>query len=220
MTRIVDPEEIVRKSFAHIRSRMDPGDHSPGVIPIIERVVHAAGMLDLVDDVAYSDDFVAAGQHALIRRCRIYCDSDMVAAGLTPSLQFRRDQIRVMLDHADVDRHAREHRTTRSAAAIDVWQSQLGGAIIVIGNAPTALFKLLDAIRSGAARPAVIIGITVWFVGAAESKEALIRHPVPTPYFTVRGTRGGSAMAAAAMNALVRMTAGQSNASLTGAEGS
>jgi len=209
-----DPGDIYRQSFAHIQHHLDLHDHDPAIAPVIERVVHAAGMLDLVNDIAHSADFVAAGAGALMQGCPVFCDSTMVAAGLVRTESFHDDRIQVMIDHPDVGHRAKTRHTTRSAAAIDIWQERLNDALVVIGNAPTALFRLLECIADDAITPAAIIGIPVGFIGAAESKERLIAQTPPVAYFTVRGTRGGSAMASAALNALVRIANGPGNTPL------
>ncbi len=211
MNWLADPESITRQSFAHIRQALALQDWDPAIVPVIERVVHASGMLDLVDAIAHSDDFAARGIDALRRGRPVFCDCAMVAAGLTRTPSFHPGRVQVMIDHPDVACHARARCTTRSAAAIDVWRTQLNDALIVIGNAPTALFRLLERVTRDAITPAAIIGIPVGFIGATESKERLIVQMPPVAYFTVRGTRGGSAMASAALNALVRMAAGQGN---------
>jgi precorrin-8X/cobalt-precorrin-8 methylmutase len=193
---------IYRRSFAIIRAEADlsaiPADLEPAVV----RMIHACGMTDLPADVAWSRGAGASARAALAAGAPILCDSVMVAAGITRSRLGAGNPVVCTLKDTRVPDLAARLRTTRSAAAVDLWRDQLGGSVVAIGNAPTALFRLLELLEAGAPRPAVIIGIPVGFVGAAESKLALATRSGGVPYLTVHGRRGGSAMTAAAVNAL------------------
>jgi precorrin-8X/cobalt-precorrin-8 methylmutase len=197
-----DGAEIYRRSFATIRSeaRLD------GLDPVLERVVvrmiHACGMVDLVDDVAASQGFGAAGEQALRAGAPILCDTSMVASGITRSRLPVGNDVVCTLSDPSVPGLATELGTTRTAAALELWRELLPGSVVVVGNAPTALFRLLELVEEGIAPPAAVIGIPVGFIGAAESKVALAEHPAGLEHVVVHGRRGGSAMAAAAVNAL------------------
>jgi len=197
-----DPDEIYRRSFAAIRAEAALDRLPPDIRPLALRMIHACGMTDIVDDLAWSPGAGDAGR-AAIARATIFCDSQMVASGI----QARRlpDPARVVcaLDAPATRRIAAAERTTRSAAAVSLWHADLAGSIVAIGNAPTALFRLLEALDAGAPRPALILGLPVGFVGAAESKAALAADPRGCAFVTLRGRRGGSALAAAAVNALI-----------------
>jgi precorrin-8X/cobalt-precorrin-8 methylmutase len=192
-----DGAQIYRESFAIIRAEADlsaiPADLEPAVV----RMIHACGMTDLPGDVAWSPGAGGAARTALARGAPVLCDSVMVAGGITRSRLRARNAVVCLLHDTSVPELAARLRTTRSAAAVDLW-----GAVVAIGNAPTALFRLLELLDAGAPRPAAIIGIPVGFVGAAESKLALSSRSRGVPYLTVHGRRGGSAMTAAAVNAL------------------
>jgi len=195
-----DGAEIYRRSFATIRAeaRLD------GLDPVLERVVvrmiHACGMTDLVRDVAASPGFGAAGVAALQGGAPVLCDTNMVASGVTRRRLPARNEVLCTLTDPAVAEHAARIANTRTAAAVDLWGERMAGALVVFGNAPTALFRLLELIADGAPRPAAVIGIPVGFIGAAESKDALAASDLE--HLVVRGRRGGSAMAAAAVNAL------------------
>jgi precorrin-8X/cobalt-precorrin-8 methylmutase len=193
---------IYRESFAIIRSEADlsaiPADLEPAVV----RMIHACGMTDLAADVAWSPGAGTAARSALAAGAPVLCDSVMVAGGITRSRLQAGNPVLCRLRDARVPDLAARLRTTRSAAAVDLWRDQLEGSVVAIGNAPTALFRLLELLEAGAPRPAAIIGIPVGFVGAAESKQALASRSRGVPYLTVHGRRGGSAMTAAAVNAL------------------
>ena len=201
-----DPAAIYAHSFQIIRSELagrgyaDPDD-------ITLRLVHASGMIDLVEDLVISPGALNAGRTALRNGAPIYCDAEMVAKGVIQR-GLSGSELRVTLNEPQVPALANELGTTRSAAAVDLWRRHLKGAIVAIGNAPTALFRLLDGLSSGWSKPALIIGTPVGFVGAAESKEALIEARLGVPFVTIRGRRGGSALAAAAVNALSLGTGG------------
>ncbi|SOD98992.1 precorrin-8X methylmutase [Caenispirillum bisanense] len=201
-TYLRDPAAIYRESFATIGREADLAAVPEPLRPLAVRVVHACGMVDAVADLAFSPDAMTAGRAALAGGRPILCDVEMVAHGVIR----RRVQSPVIctLSRPEVPIIARRLDTTRSAAAVDLWREHLFGAVVAIGNAPTALFRLLELLAEGAPRPAVILGFPVGFVGAAESKEALIADAplFGVPFVTMRGRRGGSAMAAAAVNAL------------------
>jgi precorrin-8X/cobalt-precorrin-8 methylmutase len=197
-----DGAAIYRASFATIRAEADLSTTPPDLEAVVVRMIHASGMTDLPPLVATSADFATAARAALRAGAPILADSRMVANGITPSRLPADNEIVCTLDHPDVPGEAQVARTTRSAVAVDRWLPVVDGAIAVFGNAPTALFRLLELVLDGRARPAAIIGLPVGFVGAAESKEALATLDHDVPYLIVRGRRGGSAMAAAAVNAL------------------
>ncbi|MFZ6003102.1 MAG: precorrin-8X methylmutase [Actinomycetota bacterium] len=197
-----DGAAIYRASFATIRAEADLSMTPPDLEAVVVRMIHASGMTDLPPLVAASDDFGAAARAALRAGAPILADSRMVANGITRSRLPTDNQIVCTLDHPEVPAEAQAARTTRSAAAVDRWLPVVDGAVAVFGNAPTALFRFLELVLDGRARPAAIIGLPVGFVGAAESKEALATLDHGVPYLIVGGRRGGSAMAAAAVNAL------------------
>ena len=201
---IRDPAEIYRRSFAIVRAETDLAGLPSDMARVAERLVHACGMPDIVADLAYSPNAAAAGRAALAAGAPVLADCRMVAAGIDPARLPAGGRVRCLLDHPKVGRRAAEEKTTRSAAAVGLARSHLGGAVVAIGNAPTALFRLLELLAGGAPRPAVILAFPVGFVGAAESKEALIAADLGVPYLTLRGRRGGSALAVAAVNALVQ----------------
>ncbi len=197
-----DPQEIYRRSFAAIRAVVDVDALPDDIEPLAVRLVHACGEPEILSDLAFSDGAAAAGWRALGAGAPVLVDAEMVAAGVIRDRLPAANAVVCTLNEPDVAEAARTRHTTRSAAAVDLWRPRLEGAVVAIGNAPTALFRLLELIDEGAGRPALILGFPVGFVGAAESKEALIGHPAGVPYVTLRGRRGGSAFAAAAVNAL------------------
>ena len=197
---IRNPEEIYRRSFAAIRAEADLGGLPPKLEAVVVRLIHACGMPDIVQDLAFSNDAAARGRRALASGATILVDTEMVAHGIIRSRLPLANYVLCTLGSDAV--RERAGTTTRSAAAVELWPPHLEGAVVAIGNAPTALFRLLELIDEGAPRPAVVLAFPVGFVGAAESKEALAHHPAGIPFVTVRGRRGGSAMAAAAVNAL------------------
>ena len=198
---IRDGAEIYRRSFAIIRAEADLARFQGAAERVVVRMIHACGMTDLPRDINLSPDFAAAGEAALRAGAPILCDSKMVANGITRARLPARNEVVCTLDDPRVPALARALNTTRTAAAMDLWRDRLDGALVVVGNAPTALFRLLELLDEGAPRPAAVIGVPVGFVGAAESKEALARDG-RVPFLVVHGRRGGSAMAAAAVNAL------------------
>jgi precorrin-8X/cobalt-precorrin-8 methylmutase len=195
-----DGDEIYRRSFATIRAEADLSGLPPDVAQVAVRMIHACGQVDLVDDLGYSPGVVAAGRAALRDGAPILCDAQMVASGITRARLPAGNDVVCTLRDPRVPALAAERGTTRSAAALELWRDRLDGAVVAIGNAPTALFHLLDMIDAGAPRPAAVIGIPVGFIGAAESKDALAATDLE--HLVVRGRRGGSAITAAAVNAL------------------
>jgi precorrin-8X/cobalt-precorrin-8 methylmutase len=197
-----DGAEIYRQSFAMIRAEADLDGLDAALERAVVRMIHACGMVDLVDDVDASPGFAAAATRALRAGAPVLCDTNMVAAGVTRSrLPAGNDVVCTLRDPRVADL-ARELETTRTAAAMELWRERLGGAVVAVGNAPTALFMLLELVGVGAPSPAAVIGMPVGFVGAPESKQALAANSDGLEYLVVHGRRGGSAMAAAAVNAL------------------
>ncbi|EWC63381.1 Cobalt-precorrin-8x methylmutase [Actinokineospora spheciospongiae] len=199
---VKDGQEIYRRSFATIRSEARLDGLPEDVARVVVRMIHACGMVDLVDDVAYSPDVVSSARAALLAGHPILCDAHMVASGITRRRLPADNDVLCTLTDPRVPGLAEELGNTRSAAALELWRDHLNGAVVAIGNAPTALFRLLELIESGAGRPAAVLGLPVGFIGAAESKDALAAYPGEVPYLVVRGRRGGSAMAVAAINAI------------------
>lgn len=204
MTReyVRDGGAIYLQSFATIRAESDLAHFPSDIEPVVVRMIHACGMVDLPADVAYHPDIVKAARGALQGGAPIFCDAHMVASGITRARLPAANDVVCTLTDPSVPERARELGTTRSAAALDLWLGQLGGSVVAFGNAPTALFRLLELLDGGAPRPAAIIGLPVGFVGAAESKAALVAADHGVPYLVVQGRRGGSAMCVAAINAL------------------
>lgn len=197
---IRDAAEIYRQSFATIRAEADLSRFPHDVASVVVRLIHTCGQVDLPEHIAYTDDVVSAGRAALAAGAPVLCDSSMVAAGLT-RLPAENEVVSLVADPRAVDL-ASSVGTTRSAAAMELWADRLGGAVLALGNAPTALFRLLELLDDGAPVPAAVLGGPVGFVGSAQSKQELIDRPRGTSYLVVRGRRGGSAMAAAAVNAI------------------
>jgi precorrin-8X/cobalt-precorrin-8 methylmutase len=200
-TYIRDGAEIYRNSFAIIRAETDLSRFGPAEEKVAVRIVHACGMTDIVNDIVMSEAFAVRACEALQQGAPILCDAKMVANGITRGRLPRNNRVICALDDPDVERLATELGNTRSAAALELWRPHLEGAVVAIGNAPTSLFRLLDMLDQGAPAPAAIIGVPVGFVGAAESKREL-ELQTRVPFLVVRGRRGGSAMAVAAINAL------------------
>jgi precorrin-8X/cobalt-precorrin-8 methylmutase len=198
---IRDGAEIYRRSFAMIRAETDLSRFSAEAAQVAVRIVHACGMVEIAADIAMSADLVASARAALRAGAPIFCDAKMVANGVTRARLPAQNDVICTLDDPRTAARAAAIGNTRTAAAMDFWQERLGGSIVAIGNAPTALFRLMDMIDAGAPKPAAILGIPVGFVGAAESKEELAAWG-KVPYLVVRGRKGGSAMTAAAINAL------------------
>jgi precorrin-8X/cobalt-precorrin-8 methylmutase len=199
---VTDGAEIYRQSFATIRAEAALDELPADVAQVAVRMIHACGMTDLVADLAWSPGVVKSARDALRKGAPILCDAAMVAAGVTRRRLPADNEVVCTLGDPSVPALAQKLRTTRSAAALDLWADRLAGSVVAIGNAPTALFRLLELIRDGAPRPAAILGIPVGFIGAAESKEALAGNELGLEYLVVRGRRGGSAITAAAINAI------------------
>ncbi|MBB5959361.1 precorrin-8X/cobalt-precorrin-8 methylmutase [Saccharothrix tamanrassetensis] len=199
---IKDGAEIYRRSFATIRAEADLTGLPADVARVAVRMIHACGMVDLVRDIAYSPGVVSAAREALLAGAPILCDAQMVASGVTRRRLPADNEVLCALSDPRVPGLAEELGNTRSAAALELWGDRLDGAVVAVGNAPTALFHLLDLIAAGAPRPAAVLGIPVGFIGAAESKQALAENTLGLEYLVVRGRRGGSAMTAAAVNAI------------------
>ncbi|AXC14310.1 Cobalt-precorrin-8x methylmutase [Acidisarcina polymorpha] len=202
MNYVKDGAAIYRESFSIIRREADLKEFQPDLARVVVRMIHACGMTDLAQDVQASADAAAAGVGALRTGAPLFCDATMVASGITRSRLPGNNEVICTLNDPRTAALAKELQTTRTAAAVELWRDRLAGSVVVIGNAPTALFHLLGLIETGAPHPALIIGIPVGFVGAAESKQALAANSLGLPYLTVRGRRGGSAIASAAVNAL------------------
>ncbi|WP_336085525.1 precorrin-8X methylmutase [Nocardia sp. SSK8] len=198
---LTDGAEIYRRSFATIRAEADLAGFPADVERVVVRMIHGCGQVDLAADIAYSPGVVAAARAALRAGKPILCDANMVASGVTRKRLPADNPVLCNLADPRVPAHAAQLGNTRSVAAMDLLREQLGGAVVAIGNAPTALFHLLDMLDGGAPRPAAIIGIPVGFIGAAESKQALIDFG-GVEFLTVRGRRGGSAITASALNAI------------------
>jgi precorrin-8X/cobalt-precorrin-8 methylmutase len=195
-----DGAEIYRRSFATIRAEAALDGLPVDVARVAVRMIHSCGMVDLVEDLRFSQDVVVRARAALLTGAPILCDAQMVAAGITRRRLPADNPIRCTLNDPEVRALAARLGTTRSAAAVDLWLPHLAGAVVAIGNAPTALFRLLELLADGAPAPAAILGLPVGFIGAAESKDALVASGLP--HLVVRGRRGGSAMAVAAVNAI------------------
>jgi precorrin-8X/cobalt-precorrin-8 methylmutase len=196
-----DGAEIYRRSFAAIRAEANLAGFAGAAERVVVRMIHACGMTDLPRDVELSQHFAEAGETALRSGAAIFCDSKMVVHGVTRARLPAANDVICTLDDPRVPGLARTLGTTRSAAAVELWRARLRDAVVVIGNAPTALFRLLEMLDEGAPLPAVVIGVPVGFVGAAEAKRALAQDR-RVPFLVVHGRRGGSAIAAAAINAL------------------
>jgi precorrin-8X/cobalt-precorrin-8 methylmutase len=199
-----DGAAIYRQSFAIIRAETDLARFSDDEADVVVRMVHACGSTEAARSIEFGGGFVVAARAALARGAPILCDSEMVAHGVTRARLPAGNAVVCTLRDDGVPALAEKLGTTRSAAALELWAERLAGAVVAIGNAPTALFHLLEMLDKGAPKPAAILGIPVGFVGAAESKDALAADARGVPYLIVRGRLGGSAMAAAAVNALAR----------------
>jgi precorrin-8X/cobalt-precorrin-8 methylmutase len=197
-----DGAEIYRRSFQTIRAEADLDGLDPVLERTVVRMIHACGMVDLAGDVAASPGFASAAAAALQDGAPVLCDTSMVASGVTRSRLPAANDVVCTLADPRVAALAERLRTTRTAASLELWRARLEGALVVVGNAPTALFRLLELVEEGAPRPAGVIGVPVGFIGAAESKVALAGHPSALEHLVVHGRRGGSAIAAAAVNAL------------------
>jgi precorrin-8X/cobalt-precorrin-8 methylmutase len=198
---IKDGAEIYRRSFATIRAEANLAAFSAAEEKVAVRIIHACGMVEVSSDIVFTPGAVAAARLALRAGAPVLCDAKMVANGVTRARLPMKNEVLCLLDDPRVPELAKEMGNTRSVAGLALLRERLGGAVVAIGNAPTALFHLLDMLDAGAPRPAAIIGMPVGFIGAAESKEALLAHGL-VPALAVRGRKGGSAMAAACVNAL------------------
>jgi precorrin-8X/cobalt-precorrin-8 methylmutase len=201
---IRDGETIYRQSFATIRAEADLSRFSTEEAEIAVRMIHACGMVNAAQHFRFSEGFVEAARDALRAGAPIFTDAEMVARGVTRSRLPADNEVICEINNPETPHLARDHDTTRSAAALHIWLPRLAGSVVAIGNAPTALFHLLELLRDGAPKPAAILGMPVGFVGAAESKQALSDNSYGVPFAIVEGRLGGSAMAAAALNALAR----------------
>jgi precorrin-8X/cobalt-precorrin-8 methylmutase len=199
-----DGTAIYERSFAIIRSEADLSRLSADEADVAVRMIHACGQVEVAQHIVFGDGVVAAARAALVAGAPILCDAEMVAHGITRARLPARNEVVCTLRNEGVATLAERLGTTRSAAALELWGERLAGAVVAIGNAPTALYRLLEMLDAGAPKPAAILGLPVGFVGAAESKAALAADPHSIPFLIVRGRMGGSAMAAAAVNAMAR----------------
>jgi precorrin-8X/cobalt-precorrin-8 methylmutase len=199
-----DGAAIYQRSFAIIRAEADLSRFSDAEADVALRMLHACGVVEIAKHIVFADGVVTAAREALHAGAAILCDSEMVSHGVTRARLPGDNAVICTLRDPAVPALAEKRGTTRSAAALELWLDRLEGAVVAIGNAPTSLFRLLEMLDEGAPRPAAILGIPVGFVGAVESKEALIANPRGVPFIAVRGRAGGSAMTAAAVNGLAR----------------
>lgn len=199
---IRDPQEIYRRSFAAIDEAAELDVFSGDMLTVVKRLIHTSGMPDIVGDLRFSFGAAEKGRAALLAGANVLADAEMVRAGIIGHRLPAANEVICTLNDPRTPALAQAQGTTRSAAAVGLWLDHLEGAVVAVGNAPTALFRLLELLAGGAPRPALICGFAVGFVGAAESKEALTAHAGDIPFITLLGRRGGSAMAAAAVNAL------------------
>ena len=204
MEYIKNGEEIYRKSFAIIRAETNWENLPDDLAHVAVRLIHSCGMTDITKDLEASPDAVKIGRNALAGGAAILCDSQMVANGITKARLPNDNPIICTLNYPEVTELARQINNTRSAAALELWRPHLAGAVVAIGNAPTALFRLLELLDQNVDKPALILGFPVGFVGAAESKIELATNSRGVPFITLHGRRGGSAIAAAAVNALAK----------------
>ncbi len=201
---IKDGTAIYERSFAIIRAEADLSRFSEAEADVAVRMIHAAGLVEAAPHFVFSSGFVAAARGALEAGAPIFCDAEMVARGVTAARLPANNDVLCLLRDPRTPEIAKEIGNTRSAAAIRLWLERMAGSVVAIGNAPTALFYLLELLRDGAPKPAAILGMPVGFVGAAESKDALAENSYGVPFAIVRGRLGGSAMTAAALNSLAR----------------
>jgi precorrin-8X/cobalt-precorrin-8 methylmutase len=199
-----DSAAIYKRSFAIIRAEADLSGFSAEQADIVVRMIHACGQVEVAQHIVFGGDVVTAARHALAAGAPIFCDAEMVAHGITRTRLPAANAVICTINDQRTPGLAAKNGTTRSAAALDLWRDRLAGAVVAIGNAPTALFRLLDMVDAGAPKPAAILGIPVGFVGAAEAKAALAADPRGVPFIIVCGRMGGSAITAAAVNALAR----------------
>jgi precorrin-8X/cobalt-precorrin-8 methylmutase len=199
---IRDAAEIYRQSFATIRAEADLTTFPEDVARVVVRLIHTCGQVDVAEHVAFTPGVVAATHAALLAGAPILCDSSMVAAGITATRLPGGNEVVSLVADPRAPELAQRRETTRSAAGVELWADRLAGAVVAIGNAPTALFRLLELVDDGVAGPVSVLGGPVGFVGSAQSKQELIDRPRGIEYLVVKGRRGGSAMAAAAVNAI------------------
>lgn len=197
-----DPKAIYAQSFATVRAEARLDRFAPAMQPLVTRLIHSCGMIAIADRLAFSPDAAAVGHAALAAGAPVLCDCEMVGAGIIRRYLPAQNEVIVTLNDPSVPAHATDIGNTRSAAAVELWKEHIEGAVVAIGNAPTALFHLLELLDAGWPKPAVILGFPVGFIGAAESKAELASNPRGCEFVTLRGRRGGSAMASAAVNAL------------------
>jgi precorrin-8X/cobalt-precorrin-8 methylmutase len=201
---LTDGAEIYRRSFAIIRAEADLSAFSSEEAEVAVRMIHACGLVEVSRSIVFGNGVVAEARGALHSGAPILCDAEMVAHGITRARLPKDNEVICTLRDSRVPKLAERLRTTRSAAALELWAERMNGAVVAIGNAPTALFRLLELLDRGAPRPAAILGVPVGFVGAAESKDELLRNSHGIAFLVVRGRLGGSAMVSAAVNALAR----------------
>jgi precorrin-8X/cobalt-precorrin-8 methylmutase len=201
---IRDGAAIYKKSFATIRSESDLSQIPPDLEKVVVRMIHGCGIIDIAQDIEASPLAAEIGRKALAAGATIFCDAHMVADGVTRSRLPANNKVICTLKAPTVPELAKKIGNTRSAAALEFWLPDLAGSVVAIGNAPTALFRLLELLDEGASKPALIVGMPVGFVGAAESKAELAANSRGVPFITIHGRRGGSAMTAAAINALAQ----------------
>ena len=199
-----DPDEIYARSFATVRAEADLSGIREDLQDVVVRMVHACGMVDIVPEIRWGGEVVAEVEFALLEGAPVLCDCEMVRAGISRKYLPKKSELVVTLDDPAIPELAQQLGTTRSAAAVELWHGRLKGAVVVIGNAPTALFHLLELLDEGADKPAAIIATPVGFVGAEESKALLALDLHHVPFLTLLGRRGGSAIASAALNAVLR----------------
>lgn len=203
MSYLADADEIYRRSFAAIRAEIDLSRFPNSMHALILRLVHASAMPEIVDDLAWQGDAAGVARAAIRDGAPILVDAEMVNHGITRLLLPDDAVVKCFLNDPQTPEIAKERKTTRSAAAVELWRPQLGGAVVAIGNAPTALFHLLEILsENDAPRPAALFAFPVGFIGAAEAKDALIQQAPDVPFVTMTGRCGGSAYAAAAINAI------------------
>ena len=203
MAYLRDPGLIYQQSFTAIRKEADLSDFPQEIANIVVRMIHSCGMTDIAQDIVYTISAASAGKAALMQGAPVLCDSRMVCEGVIRAKLPAENEVLCWNNCSESAVLAKKLRTTRSAAAVELWRPKLAGAVVAVGNAPTALFRLLEVLEEGVDPPAVIFGLPVGFVGAAESKELLVKQCKESVQFlTLTGRRGGSAVAAAALNAL------------------
>lgn len=204
MTYLTNPDEIYQRSFEIIGQEVDLSTMPPDIAPIAERVIHACGMPEILPDLRITPDLAKAVSTALLSGAPIFVDAEMLKSAIIPRMLPTATQVICTLNNPDAAKIGKAKNITRSAAGVELWAEKAKGAVVVIGNAPTALFRLLELIDEGAVKPAAIIAFPVGFVGAAESKQELYKNPRGIPYATLLGRKGGTAMAGAAINAITR----------------